>query len=45
MEATTPNAPPPRRKEMDIHMFVECDHDGNKQTKRSKTTLMIYMDM
>ena len=45
VEAIPHNSPPPRGKEVDLHMFVDSDHAGNKQTRRSRTGFMIYMNM
>ena len=45
MEAIPPNAPPPRGKVVDLHMFVDSDHAGNKWTRRSRTGFMVYMNM
>ena len=39
MEATPPDAPPPRG------MFVYSDLASNKQTRRSRTRFMVYMNM
>ena len=44
MEAIPPNALPLRRKEVDLCMFIDSDHAGKKQTRRSKTRFM-YMNM
>ena len=45
MEAIPPNAPMPRGKEVDLCMFIGSNHVGNKQTRRSRTGFMIYMNM
>ena len=45
MEAIPPNAPLLRGKEVDLHMFVDSNHAGNKQTRRSRTRFMFYMNM
>ena len=45
MKAIPPNAPLPRGKKVDLHMFIDSDHAGNKQTRRFRTRFMIYMNM
>ena len=45
MEAILPNTPIWRGKEMDLSMFVDSNHAGDKQTRRSRTGFMIYMNM
>ena len=45
MEAIPPNAPLPRGKEVDLCMFVDSNHLGNNQTRRSRTWFMIHMNM
>ena len=45
MEAIPPDAPLPRGKEADLCMFIDSNHAGNKQTRRSRTGFMIYMNM
>ena len=45
MEAIAPNDSLPRGKEVDLCMFVDSNHPGNNQTRRSRTSLMIYMNM
>ena len=42
MEVITPNAPPPKGKEVNLQIFVEGKHAGNKQTRRSMTRFMIH---
>ena len=44
-EPIPPNAPPPRGKEVDLRMFVDADHAGDKLTRRSRTGFLIYMNM
>ena len=34
LEVIPPNAPPSRRKEIDLSVFVDSDHTGDKQTRR-----------
>eukprot|EP00804_Cyclotella_cryptica_P014744 CCRYP_021054-RA/>CCRYP_021054-RA protein AED:0.43 eAED:0.43 QI:0/0/0/1/0/0/2/0/144 len=36
-EAIPPNAPEPRGKDVDLQMFVDSDHAGDKLTRRSRT--------
>ena len=45
MEAIPPNAPPSRGEEVDLCMFLDSDHVNDKWTIRSRTRLMIYMNM
>ena len=45
VEAIPPNAPWPKGKEVDLHMFVESNHAGNKQTRRSTSGFLVYMNM
>ena len=45
MKAIPFNAPLPRWKEVDLCMFVDSKHAGNRQTRRSRTGLMIYMNL
>ena len=40
-----PNTPPPGGKEVDLCMFSDSNNAGNKQTRRSMTGFMIYMNM
>ena len=44
-EAIPPNAPLPRGKEVDLRMFVDSDHAGDKLTRRSRTGFIIYLNM
>ena len=43
-EAMPPNAPKPLGKEVELRMFVDSDHAGDKATRRSRTGFMIYMN-
>ena len=43
-EAIPPNAPEPRGKDVDLRMFVDSDHAGDKLTRRSRTGFMIFMN-
>ena len=45
VEAIPLNSPPPRENKVDLHMFVDSDHAGNKWTKRSRTSFMVYMNV
>ena len=45
MEPIPPNAPPPRDKEMHLYMFLDSNHAGDKQTRRYKSRIMMYMNM
>ena len=38
------NAPEPYRKEVDIHMFVDSHHAGNKVSRRSRSGFLIYVN-
>jgi hypothetical protein len=44
-EAIPPNAPPPRGKDVDLRMFVDSDHAGDKRTRRSRTGFIIYLNL
>ncbi|KAI2498678.1 hypothetical protein MHU86_15800 [Fragilaria crotonensis] len=44
-EATPPNAPEPRGKEIDLRMFVDSDHANDQRTRRSQTGFLIYMNL
>ena len=41
----SPNAPPPRKNEVDPCMLIDSNHAGNKQTRRSRIRFMFYMNM
>ena len=45
VEALPPNTPSPRGKEMNLCMFIDSNHAGDKWTRLSRTGLMIYMIM
>ena len=36
-DAIPPNAPDPRGKKVDLRIFVDSDHAGDKITRRSRT--------
>ena len=44
-EAIPYNAPKPREKGVDLRMCVASDHAGNKANRRSRTGLMIFLNM
>ena len=44
MEGIPPNALPMKGQVVDLLVFVDSDH-GDKQTKRSRTGFMIYLDL
>ena len=43
-EAIPPNAPEPRGKEVEIRMFVDSDHAGDKLTRRSRTGYFMFLN-
>ena len=43
-EAVPPNAPPPRGKEVDLRLYVDSDHAGEKLTRRSRTGFFIFLN-
>ena len=43
-EAIPPNAPAPRGKEVDLRLFVDSDHAGDRITRRSRTGFLIYLN-
>ena len=44
-EAIPPNAPTPRGKEIDMQLYVDSDHAGDKNLRRSRTGFLIYLNM
>ena len=44
-EALHSNAPKPLGKEIELRMFVDSDHAGDKSSRRSRTGFMIFMNM
>ena len=44
-EAIPTNALSTRGKEVDLHIFIDSDCADNRQTRQSRTSLMIYMTM
>ena len=46
VEAIPPNSPPPPKvKKVDLQMFRDSKHAGNKRTRRSRTRFIVFMDM
>ena len=43
-EAVPTNAPTPRGKDVDLRMFVDSDHAGDKVRRRSRTGFFIYLN-
>lgn len=43
-ESIPPNAPEPRGKDVDLRLFVDSDHAGDKLTRRSRTGFLIYLN-
>jgi len=44
-EAIPDNMPPPLGKDVDLRMWVDSDHAGEKRTRRSRTGFFIYINM
>ena len=44
-EAIPPNAPEPRGKDVDLCMFVDSDHAGDKLTRRSRMGFVILLNL
>ena len=44
-EAIPHDAPEPRGRDVDLRMFVDSDHAGDKKTRRSRTGYMIFLNM
>jgi hypothetical protein len=44
-EAIPPDAPEPRGKEVDLRLYCDSDHAGEKLTRRSRTGYIIFMNM
>ena len=44
-EEIPPNAPPPRGKAVQLNVYVDADHAGNKVTRRSQTGILIFLNM
>ena len=43
-ESIPPNAPKSRGKDVDLRIYVDSDHAGDKQTRRSRSGFFIYMN-
>ena len=43
-EVITPNTPEPRGKEVDLIIFVDSDHAGDKLSKISRTVYIIFLN-
>ena len=43
-EAIPPNAPDPRGKSVDLRMWVDSDHAGDKITRQSHTGYFIFLN-
>ena len=43
-EAIPPDAPKPRGKDVDLRMYVDSDHAGEKKTRRSRTGFFIFLN-
>jgi len=43
IEPILPNAPKMRGKALDVHIFVDSDHAGDKVTRRSQTGILIFV--
>ena len=41
-EAIPPNALEPRGRPVQLRMYIDSDHAGDKQTRRSRTGMMIF---
>jgi len=43
-EAISPNAPPALGKDVDLRMYVDSDHAGDKSNHRSRMGFFIYLN-
>ena len=43
-EDILPNVPEPRDESVEISIFVDVDHTGNKINRRSQTGIIIFMN-
>ncbi|KAL7447636.1 hypothetical protein ACHAXS_000034, partial [Conticribra weissflogii] len=43
-EPIPPNAPKPLGKPVDVRMFVDSNHAGDKQTRHSHSSFLIYVN-
>jgi hypothetical protein len=44
-QAIAPNAIEPCGKDADLRMYVDSNHAGDKQTRRSRTGFIIFLNM
>jgi hypothetical protein len=44
VELFPPNAPRPKGRPVQMHVFVDSDHAGDKVTRRSRTRVLIYLN-
>ena len=40
-----PNAPKPRRRPIQVYLFVESDHAGDRVTRNSQTGVLLYLNI
>ena len=45
MDECPMNAPEPRGKPVQVNVYVDADHAGNKVTRRSQTGILIFLNM
>ena len=43
-EPTPSNAPEPRGKDVDLRLYVDSDHAGEKRTRRSRSGFFVFMN-
>ena len=43
-EAIPPNDPTPHGKEVNLHLYVDSDHAGDKYTRQSQTGFFIFLN-
>ena len=43
-EIPPPNAPKPKGKSVQMSVFVDADHAGDKITRRSRTGILVYLN-
>jgi hypothetical protein len=43
--AILPNAPEPRGKDVELQLYVDSDHAGDKRVHRSRTGFLIYLNI
>ena len=44
-EALPPDVPPPLVKEVDLRLYVDSDHSGNKAMRQSRTGYFIFLNI